>query len=94
MVPGAAAEVAHHPLADLVIRRPWVLGEEVYARLVSAHTRPGEDAAALRSKKGFSLLEHIGFAKKDIAEAEATIIGRMTIEGRAWRRMSQSLSTG
>jgi ribonucleoside-diphosphate reductase alpha chain len=60
---------------------PWVLGEEAYERLVVAHAPPGADVKALRARKGFSLLEHVGFARKDIAVAESTVIGRMTIEG-------------
>jgi ribonucleoside-diphosphate reductase alpha chain len=51
----------------------WVLGEETYDRLGATKE--------LRSKKGFSLLEHLGFTRDQIAEAEAVIVGRMTIEG-------------
>ncbi len=49
---------------------PWVLGEATYARLAEAGL-----------PKGKSLLEHLGFTKKEIAEAGDVIIGRMTIEG-------------
>jgi ribonucleoside-diphosphate reductase alpha chain len=51
----------------------WVLGEETYERLGATKD--------LRSKKGFSLLEHVGFTRKQIDEAGDVIIGRMTIEG-------------
>ncbi len=51
----------------------WVLGEETYERLGA----PKE----LRTKKGFSLLEHLGFLRTQIDEATDTIVGRMTIEG-------------
>jgi ribonucleoside-diphosphate reductase alpha chain len=52
---------------------PWVLGEEAYERLGMARE--------LRTKKGASLLVHLGFARKDIDEASDVIVGRMTIEG-------------
>jgi ribonucleoside-diphosphate reductase alpha chain len=47
----------------------WILGEEAYERL------------GARAQKGFSLLEHLGFTRAQIAEAQDNIIGRMTIEG-------------
>jgi ribonucleoside-diphosphate reductase alpha chain len=56
----------------------WVLGEETYERLGATKE--------LRSKKGFSLLEHVGFTRKQIDEAGDVIIGRMTIEGAPFLR--------
>ncbi len=52
---------------------PWVLGEETYERLGATKE--------LRSRKGFSLLAHLGFARAQIDEAQDVIVGRMTIEG-------------
>ncbi len=52
---------------------PWVIGEEAYERLGANKE--------LRSKRGFSLLEHVGFTRKQIDEATDVIVGRMTIEG-------------
>jgi ribonucleoside-diphosphate reductase alpha chain len=52
---------------------PWVVGEEAYDRVGATKE--------LRSKKGFSILEHLGFTKAQIEEASEVIIGRMTIEG-------------
>ena len=49
----------------------WVLGEETYERL----------AGSSRPQKGFSLLEHLGFSRTQIEEAQDSIVGRMTIEG-------------
>ncbi len=51
----------------------WVLGEAAYDRLGATKD--------LRSRKGFSLLEHLGFSRAQIHEAQDAIIGRMTIEG-------------
>ncbi|MFO0677413.1 MAG: vitamin B12-dependent ribonucleotide reductase [Polyangiaceae bacterium] len=51
----------------------WILGEETYDRLGATKE--------LRSKKGFSILEHVGFTKSEIDEASDVIVGRMTIEG-------------
>ncbi|MCU0681499.1 MAG: vitamin B12-dependent ribonucleotide reductase [Polyangiaceae bacterium] len=51
---------------------PWVLGEEAYARLGA-----GPEART----PGFSLLRHLGFSPSHIADANDTIVGRMTIEG-------------
>ena len=51
----------------------WVLGEETYDRLGATKD--------LRTKKGFSLLERVGFTRAQIDEATDTIVGRMTIEG-------------
>ncbi len=51
----------------------WVLGEETFDRLGATKE--------LRSKKGFKLLEHVGFSRAAIDEASETIVGRMTIEG-------------
>ncbi|HLK38744.1 MAG TPA: vitamin B12-dependent ribonucleotide reductase, partial [Polyangiaceae bacterium] len=47
----------------------WILGEEAYERL------------GARAQKGLSLLEHLGFSRTQIEEAQDAIIGRMTIEG-------------
>jgi ribonucleoside-diphosphate reductase alpha chain len=52
---------------------PWVLGEDVYERLGATKE--------LRAARRFSLLEHLGFARAQIDEAQDCIIGRMTIEG-------------
>ncbi|MBV9945418.1 MAG: vitamin B12-dependent ribonucleotide reductase, partial [Myxococcales bacterium] len=52
---------------------PWVLGEGAYDRLGATKE--------VRSRKGFSLLEHLGFTRAQIEEAEDVIVGRMTIEG-------------
>jgi ribonucleoside-diphosphate reductase alpha chain len=56
----------------------WVLGEETYDRLGATKE--------LRSKKGFSLLQHLGYARKEIDEASDVIVGRMTIEGAPYLR--------
>jgi ribonucleoside-diphosphate reductase alpha chain len=58
----------------------WVLGEETYDRLGISKEQ--------RSAKRFSLLEHIGFTKAEIDEAQDTIIGRMTIEGAPYLKPS------
>jgi ribonucleoside-diphosphate reductase alpha chain len=53
----------------------WVVGEDAYERL-------GASKEVRASKaKGFSLLEHLGFTREQIEEAQDVIIGRMTIEG-------------
>ncbi len=57
---------------------PWVLGEEAYERLTATNPQSGKDR---RRAKGFSLLEEIGFSRKQIEEAQDCIVGRMTIEG-------------
>ena len=51
----------------------WVLGEDAYERLGAT--------SELRLTRGFSLLEHLGFPRSQIREAEEVIVGRMTIEG-------------
>ncbi len=51
----------------------WVVGEELYDRLGIAKE--------VRTKKGFSLLEHLGFTTAQIREASDVIVGRMMIEG-------------
>jgi ribonucleoside-diphosphate reductase alpha chain len=51
----------------------WILGEEAYERLGATKD--------LRSRRGFSLLEHVGFSRAAIEEAQDVIVGRMTIEG-------------
>ncbi|HEY2515451.1 MAG TPA: vitamin B12-dependent ribonucleotide reductase, partial [Polyangiaceae bacterium] len=56
----------------------WVLGEEAYERLGATKE--------LRSKKGFSLLQHLGFTRSEIDQAGDVIIGRMTIEGAPYLR--------
>src|ERR1019366_1392827 len=50
-----------------------ILGEEAYERLGATKE--------LRSKRGFSLLEHVGFSRSEIEEAQDVIVGHMTIEG-------------
>ncbi len=52
---------------------PWILGDGAYDRLGISTEQ--------RSRFGFSLLKHLGFTPAEIAEANETIIGRMTIEG-------------
>jgi ribonucleoside-diphosphate reductase alpha chain len=52
---------------------PWVLGDEVYERLGATKE--------LRSQRGFSILEHLGFTREQIEASQNVIIGRMTIEG-------------
>ncbi len=50
----------------------WVLGEEAFARLgITSDQRT----------PGFSLLRWLGFSSAEIAEANETIVGRMTVEG-------------
>jgi ribonucleoside-diphosphate reductase alpha chain len=51
---------------------PWVLGEEAYERLGL-----GKEARAHKA----SLLEHLGFTREQIDEAQDVVVGRMTIEG-------------
>ena len=51
----------------------WVVGEETYERLGATKE--------LRSQKGFSLLEHLGFTRTEFDVACDVIVGRMTIEG-------------
>jgi ribonucleoside-diphosphate reductase alpha chain len=51
----------------------WILGEEAYERLGATKE--------LRSHKGFSLLEHLGFTRGQIEQSQDVIVGRMTIEG-------------
>src|SRR5213075_1294564 len=41
-----------------------------------------------RSARGFSILQHLGFAKNEIEEAQDHIIGRMTIEGAPYLKPS------
>ena len=56
---------------------PWVLGED---DLRAARRRPKD----VRSRKGFSLLEHLGLLRgRRSTRRNDVIIGRMTIEGRA-----------
>jgi ribonucleoside-diphosphate reductase alpha chain len=58
----------------------WVLGEDTYDRLGITKEQ--------RSGKRFSILEHLGFSKAEIEEAQDTIIGRMTIEGAPYLKPS------
>jgi len=59
---------------------PWVLGEDAYERLgITKETR---------SARGFSFLQHLGFTKGEVEEAQDTIIGRMTIEGAPYLKPS------
>ena len=51
----------------------WVVGEDTFERLGA-----NKD---LRSQRGFSLLEHLGFTRTQIAQAQDVIVGHMTIEG-------------
>jgi ribonucleoside-diphosphate reductase alpha chain len=50
----------------------WVLGEDTFTRL---------GIAPERRTPGFSLLRSLGFTQAEIAEANETIVGRMTVEG-------------
>jgi ribonucleoside-diphosphate reductase alpha chain len=56
----------------------WVLGEDTYDRLGAAKD--------VRGKRGFSLLEHLGFTRAQIEQSQDIIIGRMTIEGAPFLR--------
>jgi ribonucleoside-diphosphate reductase alpha chain len=51
----------------------WIIGEDAYERVGATKE--------LRGKPRFSLLEHIGFTRAQIEEAQDVVIGRMTIEG-------------
>ncbi len=51
----------------------WVVGEDACERLGATKE--------LRAQKSFSLLEHLGFSRTQIEEAQNVIVGRMTIEG-------------
>jgi ribonucleoside-diphosphate reductase alpha chain len=58
----------------------WVLGEETYERLgISKETS---------KRPGFNFLEHLGFRKEEIMEANEVIVGRMTIEGAPYLKPS------
>ena len=52
---------------------PWVLGKEAMARL-------GLEESVWQAE-GFSLLAHLGFSRRQIAEANDVICGRGTVEG-------------
>ncbi len=52
---------------------PWVLGEEAFARLGISQEVYG--------KPGFHLLRYWGLNEEQIAEVNAHVVGRMTIEG-------------
>ena len=58
----------------------WVIGEDAYERLGITKEQ--------RSVKRFSILEHVGFTKAQIDEAQDAIIGRMTIEGAPYLKPS------
>ena len=58
----------------------WVVGEDTYDRLGITKEQ--------RSAKRFSILEHLGFTKAQVEEAQDTIIGRMTIEGAPYLKPS------
>jgi ribonucleoside-diphosphate reductase alpha chain len=65
---------------------PWVLGEETYERLGATQERRagrvGPTGAGGKSqRREFFLLEHLGFTRAQIDEAQDVIVGRMTIEG-------------
>ena len=51
----------------------WIVGEDAYERLGATKE--------MRAKSRFSLLEHLGFSRQQIEEAQDVVIGRMTIEG-------------
>ena len=55
---------------------PWVVGEDTYDRLGAT-----KEVRANAKGRTFSLLEHMGFTRAQIEEAQDVIIGRMTIEG-------------
>ena len=76
----AKAEAALSGVFDLDSAfAPWVIGEDAYERLgISKETRQGR----------FSILQHLGFTKAEIEEAQDTIIGRMTIEGAPYLKPS------
>jgi len=57
---------------------PWVVGRDTYERLGVTAERIGQP--------GFNLLKYLGFSESEIAEANDTIIGRMTIEGAPYLR--------
>ena len=59
---------------------PWVIGDETYERLGVTKE--------MRSLRSFSILQHLGFSKSEIDEAQDTIIGRMTIEGAPYLKPS------
>ena len=59
---------------------PWVIGEEAYDRLGVTKQ--------MASARGFSLLQHLGFTRQEIEEAQDAIIGRMTIEGAPYLKPS------
>jgi ribonucleoside-diphosphate reductase alpha chain len=59
---------------------PWVLGEEAYERLGITKEQ--------RSVKGFSFLQHLGFTRDQIEQANDHVIGRMTIEGAPYLKPS------
>jgi ribonucleoside-diphosphate reductase alpha chain len=58
---------------------PWVLGEDAYERLGA--TKEQRSAHANQRGGTFSLLEHLGFTRSQIEEAQDVVVGRMTIEG-------------
>ncbi len=52
---------------------PWVLGEATFERLGIARET--------WQKPGFHLLRHLGLTAEQVAEVDAHVVGRMTIEG-------------
>jgi ribonucleoside-diphosphate reductase alpha chain len=77
----AKAEAALPGIFDLdAAFGAWVLGEDVYDRLGITKEQ--------RSVKRFSVLEHVGFTRAEVEEAQDTIIGRMTIEGAPYLKPS------
>jgi len=59
---------------------PWVLGEDTYERLGISKE--------MRSARGFSFLQTLGFTKDEIEQANDHIVGRMTIEGAPYLKPS------
>jgi ribonucleoside-diphosphate reductase alpha chain len=61
----------------------WVLGEDTYERLGASK----EVRTSVSSRRGsFSLLEHLGFSRAQIEQAQDIIIGHMMIEGAPYLR--------
>jgi ribonucleoside-diphosphate reductase alpha chain len=64
---------------------PWVIGEDAYERLGATKelrsASTGGAGGTSKGKRGFTLLEHLGFTREQINEAQDVVVGRMTIEG-------------
>jgi ribonucleoside-diphosphate reductase alpha chain len=58
----------------------WIVGEDTYERLGATKDR------RVAGGSRFSLLEHLGFSRAQIEEAQDVVIGRMTIEGAPYLR--------